>query len=551
MTLRHILAFAALFLLALCPLDAQQQIDHDDYNCQRGIEEMENQNYDEAQEYFLKALNKDEHDGYAYAYMGRLAYYRLQQAIALRSMQLALRYVPERDADFRAQIYAWRGDMQFAIRDTTAALRELDRAIALAPRNSDYRSTRSMLYLHLNNYPRAVKEAEEALRLDTASTIARYALDFVAVKETRWADVQRYSTEIIQRDTTAYAAYENRLNARYHLGDMEGAANDLASLWRVHGNSPIAQNWTDSLAQRDYAATDKALAAAMKRWPDDSDLPYARYHAAFATLRMETALKYAREAARLRDDVGQTAYILAPALEMTQQFEEALDVVHKGYEADSTSARLCEEMAYLLNQLGRSDEALRYADRMIELRPDVAGYYNRRALVSLQLGRLTAALRDARYATTLDTTSASYQMNMAYVLMALGRQAEARPALERAVRLDSVAAEDGQNRGLALFYLGRKDEARQWATEVLRAWEGQVKAGEKVQVDPTTYYWIARLYSLLGETDHALALLRKGLDNGLRLTPYRLSEEELANLRPLPAYKALIKEYEGRKHAWK
>lgn len=151
-----------------------------------------------------------------------------------------------------------------------------------------------------------------------------------------------------------------------------------------------------------------------------------------------------------------------------------------------------ELLAHLLQQNGDLAEALRAADRSIELRPDEAGYRLRRALILTDLGRPAEAKLDYRDVLRRNPAQRDALQGLAYTLLNAGDEKAAMPLLEQYVALDPVHADSNtivaltdilvshgryaealtylnanpspsphaiENKAQALFGLGRRDEA--------------------------------------------------------------------------------------------
>lgn len=61
-----------------------------------------------------------------------------------------------------------------------------------------------------------------------------------------------------------------------------------------------------------------------------------------------------------------------------------------------------------------------------------------------------------------------------------------------------------------------------------------------------TYYQIAGIHSLLGQTAEAMAWLERSVNTGFPCWPFFLIDPALKNLRPLPEFQALVKTLEGK-----
>jgi Flp pilus assembly protein TadD len=82
--------------------------------------------------------------------------------------------------------HAWLGDEVAASGDWAAALKHYQRAVALAPGDSNLVFSRGLIYYQLKDYEAAARDMEEAIELATLqSDIAFYQLQLEAVRETQ------------------------------------------------------------------------------------------------------------------------------------------------------------------------------------------------------------------------------------------------------------------------------------------------------------------------------------------------------------------------------
>jgi tetratricopeptide (TPR) repeat protein len=116
-------------------------------------------------------------------------------------------------------------------------------------------------------------------------------------------------------------------------------------------------------------------------------------------------------------------------------------------------------LAIILVDGGRPDEALSHIERTLALRPDYAEGLNNLGNCLRQLGRPGEALAPLERAIQLQPKYAAAHNNLGTALMALGRAEEGRTRFETAVRLQPDYAIAQRNLGQALASTGRMAEA--------------------------------------------------------------------------------------------
>ena len=94
----------------------------DSYNYNRGLEELQNENYGEALTYFNKEVEAEPKCGYAYFGIALIKLYYEEYGRALTSLDLALKYLPKKDDEYVCSAYVFRGVVYLALEDTVKAL---------------------------------------------------------------------------------------------------------------------------------------------------------------------------------------------------------------------------------------------------------------------------------------------------------------------------------------------------------------------------------------------------------------------------------------------
>jgi tetratricopeptide (TPR) repeat protein len=189
-----------------------------------------------------------------------------------------------------------------------------------------------------------------------------------------------------------------------------------------------------------------------------------------------------------------------------------------------------------LTVLGRPEEARQEFEAALALDPGLteAHYYFARAC--FQAGQLEEAARRFRDAAR---TGEHYQAAFfaAQASEALGRHDEARAAyaaalavLERHMDLNPDDARAATMRAVSLCRLGRREEGLRWGDQ----------ASQLDPQDAGVRYNVACLHALEGQAERALDELAEVLRAGFTNRAWIGRDPDLASLRDLPRFKALL-----------
>ncbi len=218
---------------------------------------------------------------------------------------------------------------------------------------------------------------------------------------------------------------------------------------------------------------------------------------------LETANSASKKALELSPDLAESHASRGLALSLSKEynaaaleFENAIRLDPRLFEAYYFYARNCFIQGF-------REQAAHLFEQAMKMRPD--DYQSPAILYSvyMSLGRKEEAAETARK--TIELAEA---------------QLDAFPDDARALYLGAGA----------LMVIGQKEKGLDWARRA-------------VAIDPTdtgTLYNVACLYSLEGKRDEAITYLEKAIDNGFAQKAWIENDNDLAALRNMPRYKALL-----------
>jgi adenylate cyclase len=182
--------------------------------------------------------------------------------------------------------------------------------------------------------------------------------------------------------------------------------------------------------------------------------------------------------------------------EAEKEFQTAMRLDPKSFEAAYFFARACVAQ-------GKKEEATKWYERAIAVRPDDFATLTLLADTYQQLGRSEEFIRTARRA--YDAARKHLELN---------------PDNPRALYMGAAA----------LTYLGESDKSRDWTRRAL-AMEPD---------DPSVLYNIACNFAQEGQSDEAMAALTKAIDNGFGHWKWIEHDGSLNSIRLHPGFAALL-----------
>ncbi len=182
--------------------------------------------------------------------------------------------------------------------------------------------------------------------------------------------------------------------------------------------------------------------------------------------------------------------------------------------------------------MGRTDEAIKQLDSVLELYPENYPTYAQRGHLKYYAGNIDGAIEDFSVALALQPDFAPAYLYRGTYYQYKGDTAKARQDFEQCLRLDSVP-----ENGLAYYaYYRLGDNAK--AIELLN---------KALADDPDgTYYNAACLYSLMGNKEQALQYLRKAFESGYCDFPHARRDTDFDNVRSSKEFEAIVSEFEQK-----
>ena len=215
-------------------------------------------------------------------------------------------------------------------------------------------------------------------------------------------------------------------------------------------------------------------------------------------------------------------------------YDRALEYCNQAITLDSTKTNYLYFKANILDNAGRSDEAINIMDEYILQNPESYFPYYRRGWFKDHCGKTDAAIEDYTMAITLQPNEAYTYLNRSVLLLQKGDKKAADEDFNQVIRLDSVP-DAPECAYYAYYYLGNKDKAIETLNKVLK------------KDDKGNCYDAACLYSIMGDKEESISYLRRALEKGYRNFNHIKRDHDLNNIRSTAEYKALMDEYE-KKH---
>lgn len=503
----------------------------DSYNYSRGVEAINNNNAEEALDYLNKEINEHPDNGYAFAWIALVRNYNEEFGRALTAANVAVKKIPSKDKEYKAFAYGTRAQVYLNLEDTIQALKDYSQAINIVPDDDRFYNQRAQVYYEQGKYDLADKDYLKMISLKEGDVMGYMGIGRNANAQKRYEDAIKQFDYVVKLEPNYSSAYSFRAESYIGLKKYNEAIDDVISALGIDRDRKAfyeLQELADSAFEQTVAKlkVQKIKEPNEQSWDYDLGIVYER------AAKYNKAIAYYKESLEKESNII-TSSRISSCYDDLGDYDKALEYCNQAIALDSVKANYLYEKANILDNAGRTQEAIKTMSDYIANTPDEPAGYYQRGWFKDHSGDIEGALEDYTMAITLQPNVAYAYLNRGVLYRLKGENAKAESDFKQVVRLDSIP-EDAECSFYAYYYLGQKDKA----IEVLNTILDKDKKGN--------CYDAACLYSVMGEKEKALSYLRQSLENGYRRFAHIKRDRDLNNIRNTEEFKVLLKEYEEK-----
>ena len=503
----------------------------DSYNYSRGVEAINNNNAEEALDYLNKEINEHPDNGYAFAWIALVRNYNEEFGRALTAANVAVKKIPSKDKEYKAFAYGTRAKVYLNLEDTIQALKDYSQAINVMPDDDRLYNQRAQVYYEQEKYDLADKDYQKMISLKAGDVMGYMGIGRNANAQKRYGDAIKQFDYVVKLDQNYSSAYSFRAESYIGLKKYNEAIDDVITALGIDKDRKAfyeLQELADSAFEQTVAKlkVQKIKEPNEQSWAYDLGVVYER------AAKYNKAIAYYKESLEKESNII-TASRISSCYDDLGDYDKALEYCDQAIALDSVKSDYLYQKANILDNAGRTQEAIKTMSDYIANTPDEPAGYYQRGWFKDHSGDIEGALEDYTMAITLEPNEAYAYLNRGVLYRLKGENAKAESDFKQVVRLDSIP-EDAECSFYAYYYLGQKDKA----IEVLNTMLDKDKKGN--------CYDAACLYSVMGEKEKALSYLRQSLEDGYRRFAHIKRDRDLNNIRNTEEFKVLLKEYEEK-----
>lgn len=503
----------------------------DSYNYSRGVEAINNNNAEEALDYLNKEINEHPDNGYAFAWIALVRNYNEEFGRALTAANIAVKKIPSKDKEYKAFAYGTRAKVYLNLEDTIQALKDYSQAINVMPDDDRLYNQRAQVYYEQEKYDLADKDYQKMISLKAGDVMGYMGIGRNANAQKRYGDAIKQFDYVVKLDQNYSSAYSFRAESYIGLKKYNEAIDDVITALGIDKDRKAfyeLQELADSAFEQTVAKlkVQKIKEPNEQSWAYDLGVVYER------AAKYNKAIAYYKESLEKESNII-TASRISSCYDDLGDYDKALEYCDQAIALDSVKSDYLYQKANILDNAGRTQEAIKTMSDYIANTPDEPAGYYQRGWFKDHSGDIEGALEDYTMAITLQPNEAYAYLNRGVLYRLKGENAKAESDFKQVVRLDSIP-EEAECSFYAYYYLGQKDKA----IEVLNTMLDKDKKGN--------CYDAACLYSVMGEKEKALSYLRQSLEDGYRRFAHIKRDRDLINIRNTEEFKVLLKEFEEK-----
>lgn len=503
----------------------------DSYNYSRGVEAINNNNAEEALDYLNKEINEHPDNGYAFAWIALVRNYNEEFGRALTAANVAVKKIPSKDKEYKAFAYGTRAQVYLNLEDTIQALKDYSQAINIVPDDDRFYNQRAQVYYEQGKYDLADKDYLKMISLKEGDVMGYMGIGRNANAQKRYEDAIKQFDYVVKLEPNYSSAYSFRAESYIGLKKYNEAIDDVISALGIDRDRKAfyeLQELADSAFEQTVAKlkVQKIKEPNEQSWDYDLGIVYER------AAKYNKAIAYYKESLEKESNII-TASRISSCYDDLGDYDKALEYCNQAIALDSVKTNYLYEKANILDNAGRTREAIKTMSDYIANTPDEPAGYYQRGWFKDHSGDIEGALEDYTMAITLQPNVAYAYLNRGVLYRLKGENAKAESDFKQVVRLDSIP-EEAECSFYAYYYLGQKDKA----IEILNTILDKDKKGN--------CYDAACLYSVMGEKEKALSYLRQSLEDGYRRFAHIKRDRDLNNIRNTEEFKVLLKEFEEK-----
>lgn len=520
-----------MFLLGICQVVAQNVKRPESYNYQRGLEAMQEEKQQEALDYFNKDLKENPKNGYSYSWIAMLRGQNEEYGRALTAADMAIKYLPKKDAEYVIFAYTTRAGVYLHLGDTVKAMSDYALAIKTKPDESDLYDKRAQIYYEQGKFDLADADYRKMIELKPGDVMGYMGLGRNANMQKRWEDAIKQFDYVTKLTSDYSSGYSFRAESYMGLEKWNEATDDIVSALAIEWDRK-AMYLATTLKEPAFTMLASKMKIQSMKSPNEARWPYVMATMYQQNKQYQKAIESYEEANKRNASPVILRWISQCYSEMGQ-YEKALNSIDQALNMDSTDLVNLERKANILYEMGNAKSAIDVYTQVLTTQPEYAFGYYRRGWFKELSGDFDGAVEDLSMCVVLDPEESYAFETRGDIYLKQGKKELAEADFHKVIEIENTP-EKYNCIHYAYQGLGQNDKAIEMMDSIIA--RNEDRAG--------SYYDAACLYARMGSKQKALEYLAKSLEMGYRRFAHIARDQDMDPIRDMDEFKELIKKYD-------
>ena len=511
-------------------VNAQSVKRPESYNYQRGLEAMQDEKRQEALEFFNKDLKENPKNGYSYSWIAMLRGQNEEYGRALTAADLAIKYLPKKDAEYIIFAYTTRAGVYLHLEDTVKAMSDYDTAIKVKPDEGALYEKRAQIYFEQERYDLAAADYHKMIGLNPGDVMGYMGLGRNANEQRNWTEAIKQFDYVTKLSSDYSSGYSFRAESYIGLEKWNEATDDIVSALALEWDRK-AMYLATTLKEPAFTMLVSKMKIQSVKSPNEARWPYVMGTMYQHEKQYKKAVEAYEEANKRNASPAILRWVAHCYSEMGL-YENALNSIDQALNMDSTDLVNLERKANILYEMGNAKSAIDVYTQVLNTQPEYAFGYYRRGWFKELTGDFDGAIEDLSICVVLDPEESYAFETRGDIYLRQGKK-----ELAEADFLKVIEIENTPEKYSCIHYayqgLGQYDKAIEMMDSIIAREED--RAG--------SYYDAACLYSQMDNKQKALEYLEKSLELGYRRFAHIERDQDMDPIRDMEEFKALILKY--------
>ena len=511
-------------------VNAQSVKRPESYNYQRGLEAMQDEKRQEALDFFNKDLKENPKNGYSYSWIAMLRGQNEEYGRALTAADLAIKYLPRKDAEYVIFAYTTRAGVYLHLGDTVKAMTDYDMAIKVKPDEGDLYEKRAQIYFEQERYDLAAADYHKMIELNPGDVMGYMGLGRNANEQRNWTEAIKQFDYVTKLSSDYSSGYSFKAESYIGLEKWNEATDDIVSALALEWDRK-AMYLATTLKEPAFTMLVSKMKIQSVKSPNEARWPYVMGTMYQHEKQYKKAVEAYEEANKRNASPAILRWVAHCYSEMGL-YENALNSIDQALNMDSTDLVNLERKANILYEMGNAKSAIDVYTQVLNTQPEYAFGYYRRGWFKELTGDFYGAIEDLSICVVLDPEESYAFETRGDIYLRQGKK-----ELAEADFLKVIEIENTPEKYSCIHYayqgLGQYDKAIEMMDSIIAREED--RAG--------SYYDAACLYSRMDNKQKALEYLEKSLELGYRRFAHIERDQDMDPIRDMEEFKALILKY--------